>query len=381
MKTIIKYNLFVSTVLAIAGILGHGGNKVQALTFNFTPTAGTSQQAINGFTQAGNLWSSLLSDSVTVNINIGFSSLVGNTLGNATTTKEMVSFSNFRNALKNDATSLNDSTVIANLPNSSSFNLLINLTGDNPNGSADMTRYLDNDGSANNSNLRLSTANMKALGLSTTQALDASISFNSNYSFDFNRDDGISAGAYDFVGIAAHEIGHALGFLSGVDVLDYNPSILSNNLTYVTPLDLFRFSPDSYQYGKNVIDLTADTREKYFSLDGGTTVLIADAFSTGVNYSDGYQARHWKKDTGIGIMGPTAETGELLTISNNDVLALDAIGWNVPNGFNTVSVNVSASAAIPEPLTILGAMTAVGFGVAFKRKSTNSEMLDQEEES
>ena len=50
------------------------------------------------------------------------------------------------------------------------------------------------------------------------------------------------------MGLAAHEIGHALGFMSGVDILDGNSSAGSyadSQFTYVNPLDLFRYSTHS----------------------------------------------------------------------------------------------------------------------------------------
>jgi hypothetical protein len=70
----------------------------------------------------------------------------------------------------------------------------------------------------------MSTSNAKALGLVAGNApgIDGSITFSSNFSFDLDPSDGISAGDYDFVGIATHELGHLLGFVSGVDVLDEN---------------------------------------------------------------------------------------------------------------------------------------------------------------
>ena len=61
------------------------------------------------------------------------------------------------------------------------------------------------------------------------------------------------------------------------------------------------------------------------------------SFSTGRTWGDGQQASHWKDNLGIGIMDPTAGTGELLAIKPVDVAALDVIGWNL--------------APVPEPAT------------------------------
>lgn len=89
--------------------------------------------------------------------------------------------------------------------------------------------------------------------------MDAKITFNSDFTWDFDPSDGINSGAIDFVGVAIHEIGHALGFISGVDVLDINAGAANaNDFQYVSPLDLYRFSTDSYNLG--AIDWTADTR-------------------------------------------------------------------------------------------------------------------------
>src|SRR5258707_12346378 len=42
----------------------------------------------------------------------------------------------------------------------------------------------------------------------------ATISFNKNFAFDFNPDDGIYFDKVDFFAVATHEICHALGFIS-----------------------------------------------------------------------------------------------------------------------------------------------------------------------
>jgi len=319
-----KRALFVATLcLGIAGAPSIG----RALTFNFTPTAGTSQAAIDGFAAAGTRWSTLFTDNVTINIQIDFSALGSGILGQAGSSTVLTSYSNTKLALTLDKTSAADNTAVANLQAGSAMSLLLNRTANNPNGTGSATTYLDSDGDLNNTRIRMNSANAKALGIlaGNNPVLDASISFSTAFSWDFDGSDGITSGAYDFVGVATHEIGHALGFTSGVDVLDGNSTstfFTDDQFTYVSTLDLFRHSAES----GTAIDWAADNRNKYFSIDGGTT--LGPLFSTGTTWGDGRQASHWKDSLAIGIMDPTAASGEALAISANDVMAMDVIGWN-----------------------------------------------------
>jgi hypothetical protein len=375
----------IMTGIALSGISGSGAfTPTHALTFNFTPATGTSQQAIDGFTQAGNFWSSLFSDNATINININFSALSPGILGEASSSNKAFSYTQVYNALNADKTSADDISAVKNLANSSTFNMLLNRTSNNPNGVGSATTYLDKDRDANNSTIRMNTANAKALGLlSATTASDASISFSNQFSWDFNRGDGITAGTFDFLGIAAHEIGHALGFISGVDILDTNssnPYYRDDRFTYVSPLDLFRYSTESKNQG--AIDWTADARDKYFSVDGGATKIAS--FATGQKFGDGRQASHWKDNLGVGIMDPTSASGELLQISENDKRAFDVMGWNrsanptgaasapntSPSGISSRSLISSNTADVPEPSNLLGTFIFAAFGVKMilKRK-------------
>jgi PEP-CTERM motif len=347
-------------------------SQAQALTFMLTFTTGTSAQAQAGFTAAAARWSSIFTDNAVVNLTVGTAALGPGILGQAASVRTDFTYTAFKTALAGDITSASDALAVANLDPGNSFGMLINRTSDNPNGSGSATPYLDLAG-ANNQTVQLTNANAKALGLAPTLGTtslcvgncDAGIQFSSNFAFDYDPSDGISAGQYDFVGIATHEIGHALGFVSGVDVLDgnsppVNGPFTANQFTFVSSLDLFRYSTLSASQPGGVIDWTADTRAKCISLDGGAT--LGACFSTGRNFGDGQQASHWKDNLGIGIMDPTAGTGELLSISANDRLAFDVIGWNL----------AVAAPAVPEPgswMMMLAGFGLIG-GVVRRRRST-----------
>lgn len=320
-----------TSVVALSAVfvLAPGSARGISFVLNDVTPGGMSPAALAGFQQATTIWQSWIANAITVNLDIRFdandfsgSPFGASTLGSASSTSQGSFYTDVRNALTLKSTSGNDAIAVAGLPAGASLSFLTN----DPNTSAVVT---DNNGSANNSILDINTANAKALGLrdANDAGTDAQIAFNNTFSWDFDQSDGVGAGLQDFVGVTVHEIGHALGFVSGVDTVDLTHGAGPFAGTSLDPfrvfsvLDLFRYSEDGQLN-------FASGGTPYFSIDGGATNLAA--FSTGPFNGDGRQASHWKDNLGIGIMDPTANSpGSLNTLSSIDLVAFDVIGYQL----------------------------------------------------
>lgn len=300
--------------------------------FEFTYAPGVSTEQIIGFEMAGEIWSSYLADDVTVRIHIeSTNELPDEVVGAALPGKKRKEkYDKVYDALGNDITSSDDQTAFANLPSDDKeFSVLIDGQ------ELDQTKEF-----------RITNANSKSLGLLNDERdkLDGYIvvndlSGNSTVGWDYDalRSDGIQGNEMDFLSVAMHEVGHVLGFVSGIDDSDWlkvlteseteDKEIKSKDFKFASPLDLYRYSDSSAASGE--LDLSIGGNP-FFSIDGGATKL--GTFSSG-QYTDfggdGYQASHWEQSSSQGIMDPVLTVGLRKDISNLDLTSMDVIGWDI----------------------------------------------------
>ncbi len=354
-------------------------------TFNFIGLSSLSASQQADVTAAGAYWSSALTGTNTrFNIDVATSALSNGLLAETTAAPVVSTYSAFLTALGTQTKSANDTTAISTLTSavvSGNVKLLINET------STSATTPYTTTVSAGSLQLNLTSANARVLGMTApgttnlqsadgtvscgaSTTCDAIIQIASNQTFDTSISDHnsntIIAGQYDLVGIVEHEIEHALGFQSGITVLDANagsPRIeafytTSSTNGVITPLDLFRCSAASNTAG-DLFDFTATSSVKYFGLDRCASTAGDAAFSNGTVNTGGVntaEADHWAQGTtfnsAAALMNPTPASGTALKPTTLDLRALDVIGYTL------------TSSSVPEPATaLLGASWLLGLAV------------------
>ena len=353
-----KNALFPAIALATAALITPQTSHALNFIFNEIGNTPLDSRARAGFEEAGAIWSSLFSDDINVRIDIGFSTLGAGVLGQAGSAQFVGSYDLIRSGLQNDITTGFDALAVSNLQNNSNLNVMIDGVASNA-------------GNVNNNTMRVNSANLKALGLlgdvfSGQLITDAIIQFNSDFNFDFDISDGING--FDFVGVALHEIGHALGFTSGVYIIDRNG--FNPNTATATVLDLFRYTTESNDAG--AVDWSPGGTP-YFSLTGDALFLEGQQdtalFSTGSFTGDGNQASHWKDNLGIGILDPTFSQNEIGQISTFDLVALDAIGFDLILQQEPPGAGPTPTVPLPSSLS-LSIIGLIGLRIMSKRRQS-----------
>lgn len=353
-----------------------------AFDIQFQTHGDLPEGAANGLELAAQMWESRLRDDIVVRIAFQFEVLIDPVTERSVTASsdpvaKIVWYSDVREALERDVRSADDQLatswlqegdVQSELGLATNFPVPVTSRRFFMNTDVADEMVLDADGTYNNTELVVTTANFKALGLNRDafgdlvdyNALDGSISASSEVlRWGYNPSNlsdcptGAVNGCTDFVGTIAHEIGHILGFRSGVDFADTWPKAQIDDLqdlAYFSVLDLYRYTefsidpnftgiPNFYGYQdggygdlRTAVGGESKVVASYFSLDGGLTEL--PSFSTGIIHGSQHrQASHWlDRPTGqaIGLMDPSLSIRERRELSIWDLRAMDAIGYDLP---------------------------------------------------
>lgn len=155
------------------------------------------------------------------------------------------------------------------------------------------------------------------------EGFDITIKMNSDIRWDMDPSDGIESGYFDLVGTIVHEIGHGLGFFSGID----SPMYLMQPDKAFSVLDLYRFNDGAEEdEGKPRWDLG----------HGGNPVLALEDGRVplgGLSNGEEYEAGHWQdeKSAGsyLGIMSPEPFRGIAASIEKLDLVTIDMLGWEI----------------------------------------------------
>lgn len=370
MQKINSIKSFIPLLMASIAVLGNS-SIAKAVDFNFTYETGVTFEQIAAMETAGMIWSDYLADDITVNIHVESTNVLdSNIVGGAL--PGMVSnfnYGTFRSLLNSDSTSVLDNTAYSN------------LSVKQEHGYEKFTAWFDTGVSGyteDHKDLNLTRANAKAIGAidAHNNDLDGYILMNdlsnSSASWNYNlANSSADSNTLDYLSVATHEIGHVLGFVSGVDQIDIDKyddwnslenayahksngvmTRMDELLNYATPLDMFRYSPKSKQADMNnlfynVIDFST-SQQAYFSLDGGNTLMyqFAQGQDDDEGWGDGYQASHWKQKNSnqIGIMDPLINLGQRRQVSNRDMVAFDVVGYDLTmNGHNMIGAGNAAN--------------------------------------
>ncbi|MEL7473492.1 MAG: NF038122 family metalloprotease [Planctomycetota bacterium] len=274
---------------------------------------------VAGLEEAAQAWESIIADPAVVRISVGFVSNQSY-IAAAGSSRYNWDYTSLRNGIVADA-SPQEAAYVSQLP-------------------AVMTAQDDagDYNSAVDDSVIVRDSEFQSLGNASidTGSPDNSIVFNTDFAFDTDPSDGISAGETDLVYVMIHEIGHVLGFSSTVDTsLAGRPNAL----------DFFRMGalgasndPDNLaEFNSFDREHRANVEAALDPLDQFSAYAAPLRFSTGRNNGDGRQASHWKDDAilggqAIGVMDPTYQGPQQLPagyITDADLLALSVIGWDI----------------------------------------------------
>ncbi len=238
-------------------------------------------------------YESLFTNPVTINIDVGYDEIAGNTLepgdlGESDAELNTVPYAKVLAALESHDTNATDASVLASLPATAPVS----------------------------GSIVMSTAEEKALGLisATGTALDGYVGFGASSLFSYSDSVKVASGTYDFMGTVLHELSEDMG----------RSLLVGDEFSGTTPhydlLDLLHYS------ASGVRDFTQSTAG-YFSINGGVTD------DGNYNTIAGGDAGDWSSSGATNEPDNSydayATPGTVDEITSNDLTLLNALGWNL----------------------------------------------------
>ncbi len=271
----------------------------------FSLASSVPAAAIPAFQKAEQYLEAQFTDPITVTVSVSFAALGSGVLGGTSPSYTTATYTAARAGLVAGA-DITDS-LQANLPTGSSIN--VRYSGTSSTLTAENRVYF-------------TRANYKAT-IGSVTGTDASMQYNTAFSWDYDPTNGISG--YSFVDVVIHETGHAMGFVCAAGVWSKES----------TALDLFRFQTTDGTADYNPDTLAEWTaRPRLVAYNSPNDAHHTDFVTVEYAMSDGspYQASHFREQTAnIGIMDPAFSSGQTYSPSYmkaSDLAAFDAIGWD-----------------------------------------------------
>jgi hypothetical protein len=249
---------------------------------------------------------SFFSDPITITINCSFQPLGPGILGSTGSSYGYVNYGPMRTQIVGDMDA--SDTLQSSLPTGTTIKV----------------RYGTGTTVTNETRVFTTYANWKALD-GTVAGADASMTFSTNFAFDYDPSNGVGGSSYSFRDIVIHEVGHAMGFTSGADF----------RVNDMEVLDLYRFQTTDGTGDYNPDTLAEWTaRPRLVDYNAPNDAHHSDLAPTEYRMSDGspYQASHFREqDANIGLMDPALAPGQTFHpnyYSTADVAMFDVIGYD-----------------------------------------------------
>jgi hypothetical protein len=303
---------------SVTAIGASGAGLTINATFDSSITSNPNVAAIEAMLNAAvSVFESTFSDPIVVSILFRYSTtyadgsaLPAGLLASSQTGLYVIPWNSFIGALTADATTTNDTSANATLP-----------------------------GSALTTSLVPSSANGRAVGLSTPSIVfangsigqggpyDGIVTVNSNQPFSFTRPP--AAGTYDAQRSVEHEIDEILGLGSSI-----------NSISNLRPQDLFSWSSAG-------VRSESGSGTRYFSIDGGTTDLVGFNQNSNGDYGDWISPACPQANPFVQNAFSCKDQVDDVAKTSPEGINLDVIGYDLATGASTTSTTIITSTTVP----------------------------------